>query len=580
MATADRKTKNTLKSLIIVGALLLVALVVLLVYFFVIRKDEESGGEDLSKITCGCYMIDPLSVAECGDERRAFLFNLNTVSSEQVCNANCDVNDLDENLLNTSTPKSSIKVCSVRSLSDTRCEIMILKDQTGKIITGKIQPTDEISVEATFDKSTYTEYSFKVNSEDTQPDKVDGNKISKKISTLDSSVSSVEIMATAKDAKGDQIDSRVCRRIVDIEREGSSAVTGMVVMTEQQSDGKTKISNITISVGQINSNNVQIRYSFTPVFSSLTAIEGITIEPTKGTIEMSKLDLYDTNNFEIDSFDILNNHIGNLEITAEIFVNESSIGIATATVVFQDTSEVVEPIQPVPEDEKSNFSTVKTVDRECIERAEGTNLATYSINIRNANEVEDEVASIKDKLPLGFIYVPDSSVVNGVSVTDPELVTLSTIGDTQEIVWESSTPWVINSGSTLSIIFQARAGSAAINGQNLNEVIVNPVEIPVDPSSLRSEVNIVVAEDCSNAPAPAPVPKTGIFDNFYTRIGLGLFILILGWIIYTRPEGTLLSEKILQSKLYDDYEFRKYKITNPKKYFEEKILRKKSKESR
>ncbi len=577
MTTTDRKTKKTLRSLIIVGAFLIVALIVSLIYFFVIKGPSGGDDDDLSKITCGCYIIDPEIVNECGDPKRAFIFNLNTVSSDQVCNAKCDTNDIADNFLNTTTPKESLKVCTVRSISDTRCENMILKDQDGKVITGRIKPTDEINIEATFDKSDYIDYMFKINSEDASPDKIDGNKISKNISTFEN-ISAIEVIATAKDSKGDQINSIVCRRVVDIETTGTTAVTGMTAITEKQSDGKTKISNISISVGQLSSSNVKIRFSFAPTFTTLTAVDGISIEQSKGTIEMAKLDLYDTNNFSNDSFNILNDHVGELEIFAEVFVSEASIGSASTKVIFSE--EEIDDPTPLPDEEKSDFKALKSVEPECIEFTDGNNLATYTITVQNSRDVEDGITSIKDKLPLGFGYIVNSSLINGSAVQDSGLVTVSQIGDTQEIVWEPETPWSIPAGSTLSIEFQATAGSTTIEGENLNEIIVNPVEIPLDPSSLRSQVNITVAQDCDNPPEKPEVPETGIFDNFYVRIGIGLLVLIIGWIIYTRPEGELLSEKILRSKLYDNIEFRKNMITNPKKYFEEKILRKKSKGNR
>jgi len=166
-------------------------------------------------------MIDPSVVNECGDPKRAFLFNLNTVSSDQACSAKCDINDIEDNLLNSTTPKDSYKSCTVRSISDTRCENMILKDQDGKLITGRIKPTDTINAQATFDKSTYVDYTFKINTESTTPDKVDGNKITKEISDFQGKTS-MEIIATANDAQGEAINSIVCRRVVDIQTAVSS----------------------------------------------------------------------------------------------------------------------------------------------------------------------------------------------------------------------------------------------------------------------------------------------------------------------------------------------------------------------
>jgi uncharacterized repeat protein (TIGR01451 family) len=320
---------------------------------------------------------------------------------------------------------------------------MILKDQDDKIITGKIKPTDKINVEATFDKSTYLDYSFKVNSESSTPDKVDGNKITKEI-TPPSGITSIEIIATAKDAQGEQINSIVCRRVVDVETAGTTAVTGMTAVTEQQSDGKTKISQISISVGQLSSENVKIRFSFEPAFTTLTAIDGITIEPTKGTIEMSKLDLYDSKNFSDDSFNVLNDHTGSLKIIADVFVNDSNIGSASTTVTFTSTTPTETPTpeepQPLPDDQKSNFIATKTTGQACIQRTDGTNSITYTISAKNNKNTQDQIASIKDKLPLGFVYTTNSSIINGVATTDNDIVKITTVGDTQEIVWEPSTP--------------------------------------------------------------------------------------------------------------------------------------------
>lgn len=583
MDRQDRSTKKTLKALMFVGAILVLALIGAVVYFYLL-KDQDDGGDNLDKITCGCYMIDPNVVNECGDPKRAFLFNLNTVSSDQTCNAKCDINDIAENLLNSSTPKDSYKSCTVRSITDTRCENMILKDQNGKIITGRIQGTDEINVEATFDKSTYVDYTFKINSETITPDKVEGNKITKKLTEFDG-INSVEIIATAKDAQGEQINSIVCRRIVDIQTSTASMVTGMTATTEQQSDGKTKISLVTISVGQLNSTNVKIRYTFSSGFSTLTAVDGITVEAAKGTISMSKLDLYDTNNFSSDSFNILNNHLGDLNIMAEVFLDDINIGSASTTVKFID-SVAPDPdpdptIDPIDDTDKSNFTASKIVAESCVERLSGSNTATYTITVRNNKSVADSVTSVKDKLPLGFTYTANSTAINGTTIADSPLVTVTPIGDTQEIVWQPSTPWSVPAESTLTIKFGATAGSTAIAGQNLNEVIVNPVEIPLNPETLRAEVYLVVAQDCDNiTEEEQEIPETGIFDSFIVRILLGVLILLTGWLVYVRPEGNFISEGIVKSKIYGDFELTKYKITNPKKYFEEKILRKKSKGNR
>jgi len=586
MDRQNRKTKNTLRALIIIGAILLLALIGAIVYFYIIQPAGEDD-DDLSKITCGCYIIDPNIVSECGDPKRAFVFNLNTVSTDKTCKASCDINDLADNLLNSSTPKESYKSCTVRSISDTRCENMILRDQDDKIITGRVVPTDTITAEATFDKSTYTDFTFKINSENAIPDNIDGNKITKNISDF-TDINSVEIVATATDAKGGQINSIVCRRIVEVETGISASVTDITAITEQQADGKTKISEIRISLGQLNSSNIKIKFSFDNGAPTLTAQNGLVIESSKGSISMSKLDLYDESNFADNSFNVLNEHLGDLVITGEVFQDDVSIGSAGTTVTFRDSTvppeEPVDPQDPVdPDLPYSEFSVSKSVEQSCIERTTGENSATFEISITNTREDDgstqttpDEIVSVTDSLPLGFVYTANSTTINNTPVTDSSMVTINQIGDSQRLIWQPTSPWVVDPSTSMKIAFSATAGSSTLSGQNLNEIVVNPTEIPQDPSLLRSQVSLTVASDCENiTEEELEPPETGILDTFVGKILLGLIIILLGWVIYTRPQGNLLATKIMQTEMYNRIELFKYKITNPNKYFEEKIIRKK-----
>lgn len=589
----------------VIGGILLVGLVLAVVYFYLIKEKGEEG-EELRDITCGCYMIDPAITSECGDPKRAFLFNLNTVSSDEVCNANCDINDVADNLLNSTTPRESYKSCTLRNIPDTRCENMILRDQNDKIITGRVQPEDIITAEATFDKSTYKDYSFSINNITEPPDRIDGNKIIKEISNFEG-LTSIEILATAQTEQGEPIVTIVCRRVVELESSISSAVTGMTALTEQQADGKTKISKILISVGALESENIKITFSFSSGYPTLTAEDGIIYEAARGGISMSKLDLYDEAYFSQNSFNILNNHVGELEITAEVFVNNQSIGTANTKVTFRDiSSELEEPEEPkeppaivekppVVKDEpptssevaSSNFTVSKASSQSCLERVSPNNSTTFTITVTNnrtevaSDTTPDEIQFIKDKLPIGFVYTPESTLINGTASPDSGLVTVTSIGNTQEIMWKPSSSWIVEQGKTFTISFDSTVTSNSVTGQHNNEVIVNPKEVPLHPNSLRSQTQIIVAQDCENITDEErkDVPATGIFDSFTSRILLGVILLIIGWTIYVRPEGNTLSKYIINTKTYSTFEMIKYKITNPKRYFEEKIIRKKPKES-
>ncbi|PKN02525.1 hypothetical protein CVU76_00580 [Candidatus Dojkabacteria bacterium HGW-Dojkabacteria-1] len=574
MSTQRRNTKRALKALVFVGAILIVALIGAVIYFYMlgdtIRQDERSD-----QITCGCYIIDPAVVNDCGDPKKAILFDTKTVSSDQACNVTCNTDLLSEYVLKSSTAVERYKSCNVRSISDARCQSMILTDQDGKLITGKINPDDEVNVEAEFDRDSYKDYTFRVNTQSEQPDRTEGTKIFKKITDFGSG-DSLEILATATDSRGDSINSIICRRVVEIEREGGVGANSLVASTERQSDGRTKISQVIITVGQIASENVKVSFSFGTRFATIIAQDGFNVESAKGTITLTKANLYDNSNFAGgQSFSILDNHTGDLEITAEVFVDDVSIGVVKTEVNFPEIQAPIVEQPPAQQEEKSNFSASKTGAPSCVERVDSKNEATFTISVRNNAQQEEGITSIKDKLPLGFEYIAGSSTINGSAVNDSSVVTVTTVGSTQEIVWQqSNNPWNVPTGGQLVVVFKAKANSTALTGENLNEVIVNPVQIPEDPASLRAETTIIVAQDCNNIPTtPTTTPSTGILDNVFVRIAIGILLFATAWAVYTRPEGTKLSKMILDSDVYKDAELTKYKITNPKKYFEQKVIR-------
>ncbi|MGI6423263.1 MAG: hypothetical protein ACOX0X_01405 [Candidatus Dojkabacteria bacterium] len=580
--TRSRTTKRALRVLLIIGGILILALIGAVVYFYAI-KDSKQPDDIPTELTCGCYLIDPAIVNDCGDPKKAISFTTKSVPADQACSAQCDSSIFTRYTPKSSTPEASYKSCTVRSIADARCKNMIILDQDGKLVTGKVNPTDSIKVEATFDKSDYMNYSFTVNSENQEPDETEGATITKTISDL-STFDSIDIAASATDKQGNTINSIICRRVVEIEKEGGVGANAISATTEKQSDGSTRISKIIISIGQLTSENVKITFSFGNKYPTLVMKDGLNIEAAKGTITISKANLYDPSNFvSPESFAVLDTHTGELTITAEVHVDNSSVGKVSTDLSFVkfETPTLEQPAEE-PEEEKSNFSVSKTSTPQCVERVAEKNTATFTITIKNAAATDEEITYIKDKLPLGFQYVANSSTINGQPVKDSDIVKVTTVGSTQEIVWQQQTPWKIATTGQLVLIFKALAGAEAITGENMNEVIVNPVKIPTDPATLRSEAVITVAQDCTNiTPTTKPTtPATGIFDHFITRIIVGIVLFITAWLVYTRPEGSKLSEMILNSEVYKDVQLTKYRLTNPKKYFEEKIIREQKSKTR
>ncbi len=578
MATQRRRTKKTLRVLIFVGVFLILALIAAIVYFYMIG-DLTPDDEQKEQITCGCYMIDPAVVNDCGDPKKAMFFTTKTVPADQTCSATCNTDILSEYVIKSSTTTDRYKSCTVRSISDSRCKNMILTDQDGKLITGKIGPNDTVNVEAEFDSDSYKDYTFKVNTKSINPDKSEGNKIFTKISEFNNA-DSLDILATATDNKGNSINSIVCRRVVDIEKEGGVGANSLSATTERQSDGSTKISQIVITVGQLTSENVKVNFSFGNQYPTIIAQDGLNIESAKGTISITKANLYSNSNFaNSQSFSILNSHEGKLTITAEVFVNDISIGVVNSEVTFAETdTPILEEPDPSTDEDKSNFTAAKSVTPMCVERVSGSNIATFTLSVKNNATIAGDITSVKDKLPLGFKYVEGSTTINGTSTADNGTVSVTTVGSTQEIVWQQTNPWNVAEKGQLTIIFRATADSNALTGDNLNEIIVNPVLIPTDPATLRAEAVIIVAQDCDNIPTDQnpggpSTPSTGILDNVYVRILIGAILFLTAWFVYTRPEGTKLSKIILDSEIYKNAEMTKYRITNPRKYFEQKIIR-------
>jgi len=119
-------------------------------------------------------------------------------------------------------------------------------------------------------------------------------------------------------------------------------------------------------------------------------------------------------------------------------------------------------------------------------------------------------------------------------------------------------------------------------------VILTPQQIPADPSSLRATATLLVQQDCDNPDEEVPevpvepdedVPQTGIFDSTISKIILGILTITFGWYIYSKPSGRVLAEKLIETPAFKEAEMTTWRIFKPKKYFEEKLIKKMSKEN-
>jgi uncharacterized repeat protein (TIGR01451 family) len=581
MNQQKKKSKKVIKILFIVLAILVLALIGAIVYFSL--TGDFFKEETADTITCGCYYIDPQVTNTCGDTKRAFKFNTSTGSLTD-CSATCSLSDLSTNTLYSTTPQDSYLTCTTKNIPSTQCSAMQITTEDGLIVTGKIPPDETILVTATFDSDQYQDHKFLINSVPTDPDTVNGNTITKTLSNL-GDISTLQISAQAINSTGDTVSSIICNRLIEITTTAKAGVSGLTLDTYTENN-IVKIRSAVISAGGLQDTNVTITFKFQD--NTLTMNDGFEIDPDRGRISITQVELYNSSNFTgSDSFSLFDQYEGSLDITAEVIQDGSSLGSASYTVDFgdktvddsgkddsqtddQNTIDDQQGDTPSEEVTESSFSVAKESSESCVERVSPNNTTTFTITITNNGDKTDTIESIKDKLPLGFIYTSGSSELNGDPIADSVFVTVTNVGESQEIVWQPDTSWSIIANGTLTISFNATAGNNALSGDNLNEVIVTPSEIPSDPSTLRTSTELTVAQDCDNI--DDTTPETGIFDTTLGRISAGIGIILLGIIIYNTNQGNRLAHMIINSRAYRGAEMTSYKIFNPKKYFEEKIL--------
>ena len=587
--TTTKKSNKVVKILLIIAGVLGLILILVAIYFYGIKPATEK--EVIADKTCTCYLIDPaVTTDECQDPRKGFNFTQTTVKGDEAC-PKCSTSKVDTSQLNTATDPKLFVSCPLQNLQDLRCKLMTITDKDGKIITGQIAPGEEITVEATFDKK-YINPHFTINSTTEEPDTISEDGLTIKKSFTNFTGTSADIVATADEGSGALINSPLCKRIVSISQQASARVNGLQ-LTKRIEEKLNKVSKATLKVSNLKeSENLNIEFSFdNQQFANLSLVKGLAYDGGKNEITIIEQDLYNSENFSNNlSFEQLDNFVGTVEVTAKLQDGESVLGEATASLTFDEITdetpkEEEKPAEEIPEEniEESDFKVTGSANLSCLERVAPNNRVTFTINITNGAENSQTIKSIKNKLPLGFTYVLGSTRINSVSVTDINYFKSTDIGETKELVWASSGGWAISAGQSLSLVFSAEVGPNAITGQNTNEVVIEPEQVPVDPNNLRAEIIVNVEQACNpiapgeeddNTEKPPKIPDTGIFDTTLARVVLGLLIVAVGWYLYTKPFGQIVAKKFVNSEVYKEAEMTSWRIFKPKKYFEENTVKK------
>lgn len=584
--TTTKKSNKLVTTLLIVAGILGFILILAALYFYKIKPATEK--KVVGDKSCTCYFIDSAVTTECGDPRKGFGFTQSIVKENEVCTP-CATSSIDITKLSSDTKQEEFLSCQLQNVQDNRCKLMTITNKDGKIITGQISPEDEITVEAVFDRK-YSKPKFTVNNKLEEPDTVSEDGLTIKKSFTNFTETSIDIVATADDGTGENINSPLCKRVISVSQQAGTRVTGLQ-FTTRVSEGTNKVSKAVLKASNLKeSETLSIDYSFdNEEFAKLSMNKGLTIDGAKGEVVMIEKDLYDEDNFSNGiSFAQLDKFVGTVNVIAELRDGTTLLGKGEAELTFKeitgDTPPEEPPVEepPTEETEESNFAvSVEADNTTCLDRVAPNNAITFTINIVNNAETSQTVKSITNKLPLGFTYVSGSSKINSLAVADINYLRSTNIGQTTELVWATTNGWSISTGQTLSLVFQAEVGPNAMTGENQNEVVIEPAQVPTDPNNLRAEVVVSVQQTCDPTVQPSDeTPDTGIFDSMLNRVIAGILILIIGWYIYTRPFGQIVAKKLVSSEAYKGAEMTSWRIFKPKKYFEENTVKKLSKKKK
>ncbi|MCB9790909.1 DUF11 domain-containing protein [Candidatus Nomurabacteria bacterium] len=214
--------------------------------------------------------------------------------------------------------------------------------------------------------------------------------------------------------------------------------------------------------------------------------------------------------------------------------------------------------------DNSDFSITKD-GTECVERVSGSDKADFTITVKNNADSTEGILKIVDKLPLGFTYVKGSTKINGISDSNDQNTAVTSSGESEEVIWTQNSSWNVKAGEKMTIEFSALAGTNALTGDVINEVVITPLNIPTDASALKATFTFKVAQTCE-------VPKTGLFDKTQTKIIAGAFTLFMAALFYFTTVSDRVTEKVLITKtgkfFYRGLKLLNLKVTNPREYFE------------
>jgi len=76
------------------------------------------------------------------------------------------------------------------------------------------------------------------------------------------------------------------------------------------------------------------------------------------------------------------------------------------------------------------------------------------------------------------------------------MLSINTVGHSQELVWENPSNWAIAKGDVMKVEFASIATPQAIKGDAIVESVVTPATVPQSTTELRAAYTLTVGDTC------------------------------------------------------------------------------------
>jgi uncharacterized repeat protein (TIGR01451 family) len=606
------RSRRIVTIILVIAAVLGLASIGTAYYYYQIR--DVTPNDASAAQGCGCYFVDSANgVSSCAsaDPKMAFEFRAGVVQDNGTCSATCDLTTA-ATVADTGA-ESSVIACKVPEFTLTPgCIDIAVENADGERIPNSVDPDEDLTLKATFnvpqnlsteEGDFYDSFSLLVNGEKSEIDVTEavkrgtGSDVEYTVSTNVTDLGTADtltLQAFGSSVVGTDFTSGACLRELTVNQVQAPSCSALDISTIEE-DNETRVNELTLQTAGVDDVETVVAKFTVGSSDKVLTTENLASKYLAGTILLDKAFLYNDANFTGDEdFSVLDSETDEIEVAAVLTVNGTEIDSDACTASEEiegseptdnpgeepneEDPDEEDPDEPSDGDDTSAFSVaVSAGGLQCVERTSPDNVVTYTITVTNGDSAFEDVASIVNKLPLGFSYVDGSSIINGVAVADNDFVDVEEVGAAEQITWQTDDGWSVDADDDLTVQFQAIVTADALSGDNLNEVVVIPVNTPADPDSVRTEIAVEVAQNCGT-------PETALLDSTTARLVLAVFIILFGAAFYSTTAGTVLSEKLAGSKatqkIYKGAQMAGWRVTNPKKYFEQKTIDKLEKKKR